>query len=341
MTPIAAGAERVLVTGGAGYVGSHCVRRLSEAGLQVVVMDNLCTGNRWAVPSQIPFIECDAGDAALVADAIRTHRVTAVMHFAASVVVPESVTDPLKYYANNICVSRNLVEVCVRAGVHQFIFSSSAAVYGEPAESPTPESASPAPINPYGATKLITEWMLRDVAASSALRYVALRYFNVAGASADGSLGQASPNATHLVKIAAEAACGIRPAVSIYGTDYETRDGTCVRDYIHVDDLADAHLASLRHLASGGASGVYNCGYGKGVTVREVIDAMKHVSGTRFEVIETGRRRGDPPTLVADAKAIGRALGWKPRFGDLRVICESAYRWERRLHERGASSMGK
>lgn len=340
MTANAAGVEHVLVTGGAGYVGSHCVRRLAEAGFQVVVMDNLCTGNRWAVPAQIPFIECDAGDAAPVAEAIRRYRVMAVMHFAGSVVVPESVREPLKYYANNVCVSRNLVETCVHAGVNRFIFSSSAAVYGEPANSPTPESASPAPINPYGTSKLMTEWMLRDVAASSSFRYVALRYFNVAGARTDGLLGQASPNATHLVKIAAEAACKLRPGVSIFGTDYATRDGTCVRDYIHVDDLADAHIAALRHLGASGSSGVYNCGYGTGFTVREVLDTMREVSGTAFTVVEAGRRAGDPATLVADATAIGRDFSWKPRFNDIRVICDSAYRWERELNNHSASPTG-
>jgi UDP-glucose 4-epimerase len=340
MITAAADAGHVLVTGGAGYIGSHCVRRLMESGFKVVVVDNLCTGNRWAVPEQVPFVNCNAGDGAAVGEVIQKHGVTAVLHFAGYIVVPESVKDPLKYYENNVCASRNLAEACVRNGVERFIFSSSAAVYGDPVISPTPESAPPAPINPYGTSKLITEWMLRDVAASSALRYVALRYFNVAGARADGSLGQATPDATHLVKIAAEAACGNRPGVSIYGTDYATRDGTCVRDYIHVDDLADAHIAALRHLASGRASGVYNCGYGKGFTVREVLDTMREVSGTRFEVVEAGRRKGDPAALVADATAIGRDFGWQPRLDDIRVICESAYRWERKLHDHRASSKG-
>ena len=324
----------VLVTGGAGYIGSHCVRRLVEAGFKTVVVDDLSTGHRWAVSEGIPFIQCNAGDSGAVADAIRAYGVNAVLHFAGSVVVPESVKDPLKYYANNVCVSRNLVETCIRNGVEQFIFSSSAAVYGEPAKSPTPESAPPAPINPYGATKLITEWMLRDVAASSRMRYVALRYFNVAGARTDGTLGQATPNATHLVKIAAEAACGLRPGVSIFGTDYATRDGTCIRDYIHVDDLADAHIAALRHLGAGGSASVYNCGYGTGFTVREILATMKEVSGVPFELVEAGRRMGDPAALVADATAIARDFGWKPRLNDIRVICESAYRWERGLQGR-------
>ena len=327
--------NHVLVTGGAGYIGSHCVRRLVETGFKVVVVDNLYSGNRWAVPEQIPFVECDAGDSVVVTETLRKYNVNAVLHFAGHVVVPESVKDPLKYYANNVCVSRNLVETCVRNGVEQFIFSSSAAVYGDPAKSPTPESAAPAPINPYGTTKLITEWMLRDVAASSDMRYVALRYFNVAGARMDSALGQATPNATHLVKIAAQAACGVRPGVSIFGTDYATRDGTCVRDYIHVDDLADAHIAALRHLGAGGSSGVYNCGYGTGFTVREILGTMKEVSGTVFEVAEAGRRSGDPASLVADATAIERDFGWKPRLNDIRVICDSAFRWERALQQRG------
>lgn len=331
----------VLVTGGAGYVGSHCVRRLVEAGFKVVVVDNLCTGNRWSVPEQIPFVQCDAGDSGALADAIRRYSVTSVLHFAGHVVVPESVKDPLKYYENNVCVSRSLAETCVRNGIEQFIFSSSAAVYGDPKTTPTPESASPAPINPYGTSKLITEWMLRDVAASSALRYVALRYFNVAGARTDGTLGQATPNATHLVKIAAEAACGVRPSVSIFGTDYATRDGTCVRDYIHVDDLADAHIASLRHLGDGGSSGVYNCGYGTGFTVREILDTMKAVSGTQFGIVEAGRRKGDSAALVADATAIARDFDWKPRLNDIRVICDSAYRWEWALQKRRASAAAK
>ena len=330
--------DHVLVTGGAGYIGSHCVRRLVEAGFKVVVVDNLSTGNRWTVPEQIPFIECDAGDSEAIANAIRGYGITSVLHFAGFVVVPESAKDPLKYYANNVCVSRNLVETCIRNGIGQFIFSSSAAVYGDPTISPTPETAAPMPINPYGTSKLIAEWMLRDVAASSALRYVALRYFNVAGARTDGTLGQATSNSTHLVKIAAEAACGLRPSVSIFGTDYATRDGTCVRDYIHVDDLADAHIAALRHLSAGGASGVYNCGYGTGFTVREILDMMKNVSGMQFEVAEAGRRPGDPAALVADAGAIARDFGWKPRLNDIRIICDSAFRWERALQKRCADS---
>lgn len=331
----------VLVTGGAGYIGSHCARRLLESGFDVVVADNLCTGNRWAVAEQSPFVQCDVGDSSAIADTIRKYNVTAILHFAGSVVVPESVTDPLKYYANNVCVSRNLADACVRNGVEKFIFSSSAAVYGEPTVSPVPESAPPAPINPYGATKLITEWMLRDVAAISAMRFVALRYFNVAGARSDGTLGQATPNATHLVKVAAEAACGLRSGVSIFGTDYATRDGTCIRDYIHVDDLADAHVVALRHLDSRGNSGVYNCGYGTGFTVREILGTMQEVSGTRFDVVESGRRTGDPAALVADATAIGRDFGWQPRLNDIRTICDSAYRWERALQKRRKAVVAK
>jgi len=335
------GKEFVLVTGGAGYIGSHCVRRLLESDFNVVVVDNLSTGHRWAVPEGVQFVECDASNSAMVAEALRKYNVSVVLHFAGYIIVPDSVKDPLKYYANNVGVSRNLVETCLRNRVQRFIFSSSAAVYGEPRISPTPESTRPAPINPYGTTKLITEWMLRDVAASSELRYVALRYFNVAGARADGTLGQATPNATHLVKIAAEAACGLRSQVSIFGTDYATRDGTCIRDYIHVDDLADAHIAALRHLCAGGSSGVYNCGYGTGYSVREILGTMKDVSGAPFNVVEARRRIGDPAALVADAAAIVRDFGWSPRLNDIRVICESAYRWERHLSSLRNSQTGK
>lgn len=332
-----AGVDHVLVTGGAGYIGSHCVRSLLEAGFNVVVVDNLYSGNRWAVPEKIPFIECDAGNSEVVADIIRKHRVGAVLHFAGHIVVSESVHDPLKYYLNNVCVSRNLVETCIRCGVGCFIFSSSAAVYGNPTVSPIPESASLAPINPYGTTKLITEWMLRDVATSSAytdFRYVALRYFNVAGARLDGAAGQTTLNSTHLIKVAAEASCGKREGVSIFGTDYSTRDGTCIRDYIHVEDLADAHVAALRYLHAGGKSEIYNCGYGRGFTVREVLVAMQEATGIKLDLVEAPRRSGDPAQLIADSSRLLRELEWRPRLDDLGVICESAYRWERGLQGR-------
>ncbi|MEW6688193.1 MAG: UDP-glucose 4-epimerase GalE [Pseudomonadota bacterium] len=323
--------EAILVTGGAGYIGSHCVRRLLEEGRPVVVVDNLCSGHRWAVPKGVPLVECDAGDGARIAGVLREHGVAAVIHFAAHIVVPESVENPLKYYANNTCASRSLIESCLRQGVARFVYSSSAAVYGEPAELPIPETAPTRPLSPYGSSKLLTEWMLRDVAAASALRYVALRYFNVAGARTDGTLGQATPNATHLIKVAAEAACGRREGVRVFGKDYPTPDGTCIRDYVHVEDLVEAHLAALRHLEAGGVSATYNCGYGRGHSVREVLAAMREVSGVRFETLDAPRRAGDPAQLVADASRLRRELGWTPRLDDLRAICESALRWERAL----------
>ena len=331
----------VLVTGGAGYIGSHCVRKLTENGFSVVVIDNLYSGNRWAVPESVPFVEGSAGDRNLVTDVIRKFRVGAVVHFAGHIVAPESVYEPLKYYFNNTCVSRDLIETCVREGVENLIFSSTAAVYGEPETVPVAESAPLRPINPYGTSKLMTEWMLRDTAASAKsgqgivaqhapnFRYIALRYFNVAGARPDGSIGQATPQATHLIKIASEAACGLRSTVSIFGTDYPTRDGTCIRDYIHVEDLCDAHILALRYLLRGAESAVFNVGYGAGFTVREVLYAMQEVAGVKVKIEEAARRPGDPVSLVADASAIRHVLGWEPRYNDIRVICETAYRWER------------
>ena len=320
----------VLVTGGAGYIGSHCVRRLAEAGISVVVIDNLYSGRRWAVPPDMPFVEGNAGDARLVAETIRAHGVSAVLHFAGHISVPESVDHPLKYYNNNACVSRNLIDTCVAEGVEHFVFSSTAAVYGEPEVVPIAESTPRRPMNPYGSSKLITEWMLRDTAVSTPdFRFVALRYFNVAGARPDGTIGQATRGVTHLVKIASEATCGFRPHVSIFGTDYATRDGTCVRDYIHVEDLCEAHVLAVRHLLGGGDGGTFNVGYGTGFTVREVLDAMQEVTGIRLRIVEEGRRPGDPTSLVADSTAIRRAFDWTPRYDDLRVICDTAYRWER------------
>lgn len=326
----------VLVTGGAGYVGSHCVRRLLDESCRPVVVDNLRTGNRWAIPEGVPLVECDAGDSERIGTVIREYRVSAVMHFAASVVAPESISDPLAYYANNTCASRNLIESCLRYDVRDFIFSSTAAVYGDAVKSPVVETAPARPITPYGASKLMTEWILRDVRASTQpdrFRYVALRYFNVAGARLDASLGQATPNATHLIKVAAEAACGTRARIEIFGNDYPTRDGTCVRDYVHVEDLVEAHVAALRRLQAGGASAIYNCGYGRGYTVREVLAAMQEVSGVGLNLVDAPRRPGDPVELVADPSCLKRDLLWTPRLDDLRVICESAYRWQRRLLE--------
>ncbi len=324
----------ILVTGGAGYIGSHTCRQLIDAGHRVVVVDNLYSGHRWAVPDAAQFVEGDIADAALVHDTLRAHDVRAVIHFAGHIVVPESVADPLKYYRNNTLGSLALIQACLATGVNEFIFSSSAAVYGIPQQLPAREDTPTAPINPYGWSKLMTEWMLRDVvAATPEFRYVALRYFNVAGASLDGALGQATPEATHLIKVACEAACGQRPGVTIHGTDYATPDGTCIRDYIHVEDLARAHLDALDYLEHGGAAQVLNCGYGHGFTVREVLDTVRAVSGVAFPVTEGPRRAGDPPVLIADAARIRALLGWQPRHEDLRVICETAFQWERRFQQ--------
>jgi UDP-glucose 4-epimerase len=336
-------ADAVLVTGGAGYIGSHTVRRLLAEGRRVVVLDDFSSGQRWAVPPQAGLITGDAGDQALAGALIKEHGVGAVIHFAGSIVVPESVSDPLKYYRNNAAASRNLIEACIENGVKNFVFSSSAAVYGIPERQPVPESSPLRPINPYGATKLITEWVLRDVVASLAqpgavkgagFRYAALRYFNVAGASLDGSLGQATPAATHLIKVACEAACGLRDQVTVFGTDYPTPDGTCIRDYIHVEDLARAHLDALAYLDRGGMSDAFNCGYGRGFSVREVLKAVQKASGVKLPVEDGPRRPGDPPELVAESSRIRKALGWKPQHDDLDLICTTAYQWERGLKDR-------
>jgi UDP-glucose 4-epimerase len=335
--------EAVLVTGGAGYIGSHTVRRLIAEGHGVVVLDDFSTGQRWAVPPEAVVVAGDAGDQALAGALIEQHAVGAVIHFAGSVVVPESVSDPLKYYRNNAAASGKLIDVCVQKGVRKFIFSSSAAVYGIPDRQPVSESTPLRPINPYGTTKLITEWMLRDVvaalgqrgaAADARFRYVALRYFNVAGASLDGTLGQATPAATHLIKVACEAACGVRDKVTVFGTDYPTPDGTCIRDYIHVEDLARAHLDALAYLDRGGASDTFNCGYGRGFSVRQVLQAVQQAAGVEFTVQDGPRRPGDPSELVAESSRIRNVLGWKPKHDDLEVICSTAYKWERNFRNR-------
>lgn len=327
-------AETVLVTGGAGYIGSHTARQLAAAGYRVVVVDNLYSGHRWAVPAGARFVQGDAGDLARMRDLLAGEAVTAVLHFAGHIVVPESVSDPLKYYRNNCLTTQNLVQACVDMGVQRFVFSSSAAVYGVPDALPVDEDAPLRPASPYGATKLISEWLLRDVAASGAeFRYVALRYFNVAGASLDGALGQATPEATHLIKVACEAACGKRDGLEIYGTDYPTRDGTGVRDYIHVEDLAAAHLSALRFLERGRDSAVLNCGYGRGYSVREVLEMVQKVSGKRLNVRASARRAGDVPELVAGNARILRMTDWRPRHDDLETICRSAWEWERRVPE--------
>ncbi len=318
----------ILVTGGAGYIGSHVARQLAEAGQDVIVLDNLSKGFRQAV-LQGQLIVGDTGDKETVSKLLSDHAIDAVLHFAAFTIVPESVADPLKYYANNTCSTRNLLQCCAEAGVKYFIFSSTAAVYGIPADGMAGEDTPTAPINPYGTSKLMSEWMLRDLAVSSSLRYVVLRYFNVAGSDPQGRIGQSTPKATLLTKVACEAAVGKRASVSIFGTDYATADGTGVRDYIHVEDLADAHLKALDYLRADGGSSTLNCGYGHGYSVREVLAMVEAVSGKSLTIHEEPRRAGDPPSLIAKAERIRDVLGWSPRYDDLRAIVESAYRWER------------
>lgn len=320
----------ILVTGGAGYIGSHVVRQLGEAGEPVVTLDDLSTGFEDAVLHG-ELVRGDVGDTALVSRILAQHRIRTVMHFAASTIVPESVADPLKYYRNNTCATRNLLACCRDAGVAHFVFSSSAAVYGIPEDGLAAEDSPTQPINPYGTSKLMSEWMLRDLAAATDLRHVSLRYFNVAGADPEGRIGQSTARATLLVKVACEAALGRRPAVKIYGTDYDTPDGTGVRDYIHVEDLAAAHLDALAYLRGGGESLTLNCGYGRGYSVREVLGAVERAAGHPLAMEETGRRPGDPPTLVARAERIRGLLGWTPRYDDLDRIVAHALAWERKL----------
>lgn len=323
----------VLVTGGAGYIGSHVVKQLGQRGERVVVLDDLSTGFRDAVMHG-ELVVGNTGDQALVKKLLAEHGIDTVMHFAAHTIVPESVSDPLKYYRNNTCSTRNLLACCQDAGVQNVIFSSTAAVYGIPDSPLADEDAPLAPINPYGLSKLMSEWMLRDLAAVTPLRYVALRYFNVAGCDPEGRIGQSTEKATLLVKVACEAAVGKRPHVAIYGTDYDTPDGTGVRDYIHVEDLAAAHLRALDYLRAGGSSTTLNCGYGHGYSVREVLDMVGDVAGTPLKIREEPRRAGDPPTLIAAADRIRETLSWEPKFDDLRAIVETALEWERKLMER-------
>ncbi len=324
-----------MVTGGAGYIGSHAVLALLDAGYEVVVVDNLVTGFDWAVDERAELVECDVADDGRVRAAIRGHHVRAIMHFAGSVVVPESVSDPLKYYRNNTAASRSLIESAVAEGVPHFIFSSTAATYGNPTQVPIREGDATVPINPYGTSKLMTEAMLRDVAAAHPLNYCALRYFNVAGADPRGRSGQSTVGATHLIKIAVEAATGKRAGVSVFGTDFATRDGTGIRDYIHVSDLAAAHVAALELLvAEPGASHTLNCGYGRGFSVLEVLDAVDRVTNVSVERRLEGRRPGDPAELVADNAAILSRLPWRPARDDLDTIVADALAWERTLAER-------
>jgi UDP-glucose 4-epimerase len=324
----------VLVTGGAGYIGSHMVLALLDAGEKVVVVDNLSTGFWWAVPQEVPLVVGDMGDQALIAKTVREHEVDAIAHFAAKIVVPDSVADPLGYYLNNTVKSRALIEAAVENGVKHFIFSSTAAVYGEPTTIPVPEDLPLNPMSPYGRSKLMTEWMLQDTAQAHGLGYVILRYFNVAGADPKGRSGQSTANATHLIKVAAQTALGDRPQIEVFGTDYQTRDGSCIRDYIQVSDLADAHVVALRHLRAGGESLTLNCGYGDGYSVLEVIDVVKKVSGADFPVKLSGRRAGDPAAIVAKADRIRAKLGWTPKHNNLEQIVGQALNWERALKTR-------
>jgi len=321
----------ILVTGGCGYIGSHMVHALADAGEPVVIIDNLSTGFRAALPKSAPLVVGDVGDRTLVADIIRTHSVSEIIHFAASIVVPDSVRDPLGYYHNNTMNAHALLEVATMAGVRHFIFSSTAAVYGNPALVPVAEDAPRMPMSPYGSSKLMTEIMLRDVAAAHPLNFVILRYFNVAGADPNLRTGQATVGATHLIKVAVETALGLRPQIEVFGTDYQTADGTCIRDYIHVTDLAGAHLAALAHLRGGNKNETFNCGYGHGYSVLDVIQAVKRVSGRDFSVRFSARRPGDPAAIVADARRIRSQLGWAPQFDDLDTIVRHALAWEGRL----------
>jgi len=327
-----------LVTGGAGYIGSHVALALLDAGWRVVVLDDLSTGRRELVPPAASFHRGDVGDRELVTGILRRHACAAVLHFAGSIQVAESMVDPLKYFRNNTTKSTILLEACRAARVNAFVFSSSAAVYGAPERMPIGEDTPTQPLNPYGRSKLMTEWVLEDVARAYGLCYVALRYFNVAGADPAGRTGQAGPETTHLIKVASEVAVGSRLSMEVFGTDYPTPDGTAVRDYIHVSDLADAHLVALRHLIDGGESLTLNCGYGHGYSVREVIAMAEKVAGRPIPVRDSARRAGDPPILIADPSRLVSRFGWQPRFDDLETIVTTAIAWERRLATRGPAA---
>jgi UDP-glucose 4-epimerase len=328
----------ILVTGGAGYIGSHMVLALLDAGENVVVVDNLSTGFRWAVAEAVTLVIGDVADQALIEEVIDRHKVEAIIHFAGSIVVPDSMVDPLGYYMNNTVKSRSLIETAVVKGVKHFIFSSTAAVYGMPAVNPVSEDALLNPISPYGASKLMTEWMLRDAARAHEMSYIALRYFNVAGADPKGRTGQSTHRATHLIKVACQTALGMRHHMEVYGRDYDTPDGTCLRDYIHVSDLAHAHLQGLSHLRAGGNSGIFNCGYGYGTSVLEVIAAVERAAGHKIDVREASRRPGDPAALVASADRIRQLLDWYPSHDNLDEIVGSALAWERSLGARNVAA---
>jgi len=322
---------KILVTGGAGYIGSHVVRQLTEAGRQVVVYDNLSTGFREALIHGEELMIGDLADTVALQKAFETHAFETVFHFAASIVAPESVEQPLKYYFNNTCNTVNLLNACLKFRVKRFIFSSTAAVYGLPENGKASESTPTVPINPYGQSKLMSETILKDLASAYPLKYLALRYFNVAGADCQVRMGQRTPDATHLIKVCCQAALGKRDHVSIYGTDYETQDGTGIRDYIHIEDLAAAHVDALRYLEAGGGSTALNVGYGRGHSVREVIAAVRRVSGVDFKVVEAARRPGDPAMLVAEAEKIRTVLKWQARYQDLSKIVADAWQWEQKI----------
>lgn len=324
----------VLVTGGGGYIGSHMVWHLTDADEDVIVLDDFSTGFEWAIPPEARIVHGDCGDEALLASIFAGSKVDAIIHFAGSIVVPESVAEPLRYYLNNTVKSRALIEAAVRAGVPHFIFSSTAAVYGTPEVFPVPEDAPLRPESPYGRSKLMTEMMLADASAAHGFTYAALRYFNVAGADPRGRTGQSTRGATHLIKVACETALGKRDGMTVFGADYPTPDGTCIRDYIHVTDLVAAHADALRYLREGGGNLVANCGYGRGFSVIEVLDTVKRVSGRDFPVMLGGRRPGDPAAIVASPALIVERLGWEPKYADLDGIVQSALRWEESLGRR-------
>ena len=320
----------VLVTGGAGYIGSHAILALREAGYPVVVIDNLSTGERRLVPKDVPLVVGNIADQELVSAVISEHKCKAAMHFAGSVIVPESIIDPLKYYANNTATSRDLIACCVREGIKAFIFSSTATVYGNPQCVPLPETAETLPVNPYGTSKLMTEWMLRDVSAATGMHHAILRYFNVAGADPAGRSGQSGPDSSHLIRVACELIVGKRSKMSVFGTDYTTPDGTCIRDYVHVSDLAEAHVLALEHLLRHGENVILNCGYGHGFSVWQVIDVVRKLVGRELAIHMSARRAGDAEILVSDSRKIRETLGWKPRFDDLETIVNTALDWERK-----------
>jgi UDP-glucose 4-epimerase len=324
----------VLVTGGAGYIGSHMVLALRDAGEEVVVVDDLSTGFRWAIPDGVELVEGDFGDAGLIENLLRRRGVESIAHFAAKIIVPESVAEPLVYYENNTAKARTLIASAVRAGAKNFVFSSTAAVYGDPAHNPVTEDEPLKPMSPYGRSKLMVEWMLEDVARAHGLRYAILRYFNVCGADPQGRSGQSTANATHLIKVAVQTALGFRPGMEVFGTDYPTRDGTCLRDYIQVSDLIQAHMDALARLRGGGESLICNVGYERGYSVLEVIETVKRASGVDFPVKRSPRRPGDPAAIVAGAARARNELGWSPRFDNLDEIVRQALDWERRLHNR-------